>query len=315
MSCEICECDSAMSNTGVGCDVIFKDTLGLIFVPKYKSDGTLNGIVLATDTINQAFVTAKVNAVDASERWYPVPSANGIKDVEQVRAESKYKTFADDSKQFIRKGLKNFMGFLTGLVATPVLVGKLDAVRCSDGMTVYKIDRDGNLIGSISSDGTILYGIDIDPESFDSQYVEPLPNDVAMVKIQFDFSVTHMDQNLKAIKCSSITANLLMLRGLIDVCVEVSDITDTGFTATLTTDFGGAGDPTLDEGLEEADFTIVNETDADANVPITDFEETSPGVYVFTFASQDPLDILHLVPVKNGRDYTCVINTDITIPT
>lgn len=309
-----------MSNTGVGCDIIFKDTRGLIGVPLYANDGTRNYIDLTTVTFNQAYVDALVNQADPSKRWFPIPNNDGLKDVAQTRGDSVFKTFTDGSKQFVRKGIKNFMGFITGLFATPVLVGKLEQLKCvSGGFGFYKVDRDGNLIGAISDDGTKLYPIKIDPESFEALFMEPAPEDVAMIRVQFDFAQTELDQSLKMIACTEMNGvNLLLLRGLIDVCVEISNLSTSGFRATLYTEFGTALDPTKDQGLVAGDFTIENVTQStDIGFQGTggDFEEVEPGVYDFTFDTADqptPGDELRLVPVKAGRDYTCVEDTVIS---
>lgn len=320
MACRVCACNDGMSNTGVGCDIIFKDTRGLIGVPLYANDGTRNYIDLLTVNFNQAYVDALVNQADASKRWFPIPNNDGLKDVAQTRGDSVFKTFTDGSKQFVRKGIKNFVGFITGLLASPVLVGKLEQLKCvSGGFGFYKIDRDGNLIGSISDDGTKLYPIKIDAESFEALFMEPGPEDVAMIRTQFDFAQTELDQALKMIACSEMNGvNLLLLRGLIDVCVTISNLSIQGFRATLTTEFGTALDPTKDQGLVAADFAIENVTTA-SSIGFTgvggSFEEVEPGVYDFVFDTGDePIvgDELRLTPSKAGRDYTCVEDTVIS---
>jgi hypothetical protein len=317
MGCNVCACNAGMSNTGVGCANIFRDTYGLIGVPLYATDGTQNGITLASAALNQAFFTARVNDPDSSKRWYPFPSNDGLKEVESVRPESTFKEFTDGTKQFVKKGVKPFVGQITGRQAQPKLVGKLDAIRCvSGGFGFYKIDRDGNLIGEISADGLTLYPIAIDPESFDANFMEATPTEPSYVAITFNFAQSSLDKDLAMITCSEMSYNVKLLRGLIDVCAVFSDPTNDYFTIQLVAEWGSIIDPTTVQGIISSDVSVRNNSVGGGETLMSFVESTtSPGTYLATFAN--PVadgDNLTVTITKSGFDFTCVSNTLLVIP-
>lgn len=322
MNCEVCDCNSGMSNTGVGCSTIMRDVYGLVLVPIYANDGTRNGITLSSATLDQTYFDALVNQTDVSKRWFPVATEDGLKDAEQVRENPVFKTFTDGSKEFIRQGSKPFKGYITGRNATPTYEGKLNAARCL-AMGVYKIDRGGNLIGSISSDGLILYPIAIDSQSFNAVYGEATPDkNNAMIELTFDFSLTELDQSLKMISCNEFdNYSAFQLRGLIDVCPVFSNITTSGVRVKLKTEYGTPLNPTTDKGLVAADFAFYNET-ASSAIGIVgtggSFVEdpTAPGNYDIEFDTADQPSIgdeITLTVTKNGRDYSCVSDDPFTV--
>lgn len=321
--CQVCNCNAGMENTGVGCSTIMRDAVGLWLQPTYADDGTRNGIPLdGSVTLNQTFFEDMANDPDRSKRIYPVSAPGGLKNVTQTRAENVTREFTDGSKEFIREGTKPFEGQIVGLSANPQYCGKLNAARCQL-MSVWKIDRGGNLIGAISQDGETLYPIQIDSGSFYATFMEATPNENnAYIKIGFDFAQNEPDQNLRMIPCSSMSYNIQNLRGLINVCATFTDPTETGVVVTLVTEWGDPLNPTLDQGLVAADFAWKNVTQGNADIGFTgtggSFEETSPGVYAFTWDTADQPDAgdeVQLIVTKNGRDYTCVTDTEVIITT
>lgn len=307
-SCIACDCNGGMSNTGVGCSAVFRDTNGLILMPMYDNDGNQNGIpVDGSITLNKTYFDGLVNESDVSKRMFPVPNDGGIKDVEQMRAAMVTRTFSDGADEFIRDGIKPFKGWLTGRTAQPFLAGKLNSARCNF-MGVYKIDRGGNLIGSISADGTLLCPIAIDSGSFNAVFVEATADkNNAYIEIVFNFSQTEVDQTLKMIACSSfVNYRISAIRGLLDVCVEASNITDTGFDFILGIDGNDVLNPTLVQGLVNSNFTIKNVTDNTTLTATVTEDSTDKGHYSATFASQTTGDEYQLIPAKDGYDFSCV---------
>lgn len=307
-----------MSNTGVGCSTIFKDVRGLIYVPLIANDGTLNGITLSS-TLNQAYFDALINNSDKSKRWYPVANQDGLKDVESVRPDPVYQTATDGSMQKIRDGIKPFKGEIRGIYATPYYVGQLEGIVCQTQGGFYKIDRDGNLIGAISSDGLTLYPIAIDTQSFNARFVEATADkNVTSIALMFNFGQTQLDQNLAMIACSELGGVLVQsLQGLVDVCATYSLISVTGFTVKLTTKFGTPINPLTDQGRVAADFISsvtgttskirrTNNTPADVAVTSVIESTTSPGTYA-VLAAMTSGDTLQPKLTKAGRDYSCVL--------
>lgn len=321
--CQVCECNTGMNNTGIGCGPIFRDSRNLWLQPTYGDDGTRNGIpVDGSVTLNQTYFETLASASTSKDkRIYPISSTEGLKNVEEMPAEDVFRTFTDGSKEHIRKGTQPFVGWITGKEAQPKYAGKLEAVRCQY-MSVWKIDRGGNLVGEISADGKTLYPIQIDSGSFYATFMPATADqNNAYIHIGFDFSQNFKSANLAMISCSEISSySLFSLRGLIDVCPEFSDIETTGMNVKLVTEWGTPLNPTLDQGLVAADFEIENATQSSA-IGFTgtggDFEETSPGNYAITFDTADqpdPGDELKVTITKTGRDYACVTATEVVVP-
>jgi len=312
MACNTCSCGSTIGNSGAGACPVWKDVVGLIGVETYAEDGTRNGVDLENDTINAAFFTAKINHTDPTKRWYPIAQANGLKSVTQEQPDSVFETFTDGTKNFIRKGVVPFSAQITGKSATPKYAGKLDSWRCApNGMSVYGIDRDGNLVGS--RDGDFLYPIQIDTESWEARFVRATAETTSKVAIMFDFAQSEKDSTLDMIACADLDGvDLLSLRGLLDVCATVTDIETTGFIATLKTEYGSALSPILVQGLVAADFELENQTTS-TTITISSVTEAD-GVYTFVIPAQSAGDVLILTPTKNGYDFTCVVDEPIVVP-
>ncbi len=315
MSCTACKCNVSLSNTGTGCTPLIKVAKVPIMVPIYANDGTMNGIPFSA-TINQAYFDALVNNTDPSKRWYPIPE---VKDVKDVRAANIMEKFPDLSEVFIMEAIRTFDGIIIGSAGTgaasPQLKGKIEAARCAP-VGFYFVDKDGNLIGKISSDGLSLQPIQIQEQSLACMFVKYTDTTIQKLQLTFDYSTFELDEDLRMISCNEIgDADLLHLRGLLNVCSKATSITHTGFIVELDTEYGTPISPLTDKGLVKADFTLYYDTQK-TTITITTVTESTvtPGVYTFVIPSQNSLDSLTLTPSKNGRDYTCVVATKIVIP-
>lgn len=319
MACTaVCECNNSLSNTGTDCQPIFEVAKRLIFVPTYDSTGTRNFINLA-DTLDAAYFLALVNEADSSKRWYPSPE---IKNIESLREDPIYETFADNSRIFIQQGVKNFSGILVGKDASPQLVGKLESLRCND-VSAYVVDRKGNLRGTISNDGTQLFPIKIDAASVSPTLADTTDTTGQKIILNFTWSQEESDSCLRMISANEMgDANLLNLRGLLNVFATFSGISQTGATLKLTTDYGTPINPTVVRGLVTNDFIssvtasvakVRNTTDTlDVTVTVTESSST-PGTYVLAWASQTVSDVIVVAIKKNGFDFTAVAASPITI--
>jgi len=279
----------------------------VIFVPIYGSSGSRNGILLSS-TLNQAFFDALVNEADKEDRWFPLPS---LVNVENTRGENILETFEDNSSVFIQEGSRSFKGWI--VEGPPQLKGKIESARCVD-IGVFIIDKNGNLIGSISSDGTILYPIKLDKSSVAAMLIWSSDTTTQKLELSFNFSVDEKDENLRMITCDELgDADLLSLNGLLDVNSEISSESTTDFSVRLYTDYGTPINPVLVKGLTISDFSLFNVTDSLA-VTITSVTENPEGTYDIDFAAQTSGDVLRLTPTKDGFDFTNVINNPITVP-
>ena len=306
-----CPCNAGLSNSGTACTPIGKVAAQLIIVPLFGSDGTRNGITL-TDTIDDTYISDRINDTDKTKRWYPLPV---LKNVADDRAEPLTETFEDGSKIPIQQGVRSFSGLVVDN-SSPQLLGALESYSCFD-FGVLVLDTDGNIIGTIGTqeecDITTLYPIRVDKGSWNPLFVKASDKLSQKIKVMFDFYRTEQDSALRMITAAEMTADTTALTGLVDVCAEYSAEDNTTFTATLKTFFGTPKSPVLVEGLIAADFALYNVTDSLA-VTISTVTETSAGVYVFTFPSQTNADELRLTPTKTGYDFALVVANHIQMP-
>lgn len=314
MSCTACACDAGLSNTGTGCTPIMQVAKKIIITPIYDDAGARNSVLLSA-TLNQAYFDGKVNDSDASQRWFPLPE---LKNVEDVRGDNINESFEDQSSVFIQEGSRTFKGLMIGNSGTgagsPQLKGKIEAARCVE-VGVFVIDKAGNLIGKISADGLSLEPIEIDSQSLSAMLIKTTDSTIQKLTVMFSFAADERDEDLRMISCDEQgSANLLALRGLLNVCATYTDVDSDEFTAELTTEYGTPKNPGHDKGLVIGDFALYNVTDS-ASVTILTLTESPDGFYRFTFANQTLGDELRLTPTKAGRDYTCVIENLIDVVT
>lgn len=297
-----CSCPEGLLNLGTpSCDGVQSVTKKLIYVPIRNSAGVRNSI-LSTDVIDEAFLTAKINHADETQRWYPSPF---IENVEDVKGDSTFESLNSGKNIFIQEGVRTFNGVHIKQGST--FLGKLKSGRCVD-FGVYMIDIDGSLIGSISTDGLELYPVAVDKDTFNPVMVKATDTTVAKISVSFEFSRIERDENLRPINASEITADLLGASGLLDATTVVTAPSTTGFTATVSTDYGSFANKIKVEGLLLADFALYNNTDT-ASVTITSVTETTAGVYTFVIPAQTAADSLTLTPSKDGFDFTAVTFT------
>ncbi len=295
---EFCACTSGFGNTGRKKDLI-KQSRGLFIVPLVANDGTRNGIAVG-DTVDEAYVTAKINQADSSKRWYPIQD---LKNVEDVRAESVFETFNDGTRAKTRQGNRTFTG--SAIQQGSIFKGKLDTFGCSL-IGIYYVDDCHDLVGAISDDEQTLYPVPIADGSLDIVLQKATDSATGRVQIGFDISALQNDSSLRVLKGLDFS----QFSGLLDVNAAISNISTTGFTATMTLDYGSFQEPEKVRGLVAGDFDLYNET-ASAVVTISTVTETAPGVYAFTFASQTSGDDLTLSLDKDGFE---MAEKDIEIP-
>lgn len=307
MAVVFCSCDEKGANTGApGSQDQISTAEKLIFVHRKADDGTVNHIA-NTDTLDQAYIDARLNDVDKSKRWYPVPVFTNPND---DREDPNYQEFDDGTRGITRLGRRTWSGIL--LDHSSRYLSKMESWACQD-FSVYEIDHCGNLTGNIS-DGTKLFPNRVNASSFAAILKKGTQSELGGIKTSFDFKKTLKDKNLRMIKGSAIVPNLLEIDGLQDVTVAISNITTTGFRAALTLPFDGFGitDPAaISWGL--ADFNLYNTTTT-SSISITSVTETDPGVsgvYDFVMPAQTSADVLRLRSSKNGFDMGDV---SITIP-
>lgn len=311
-------CNVGMLNTGQACVPVMKVQKKFIAVQTYDSTGTLNEIDLTGGPFNAAYFSARVNDVDPSTRWYPLPE---VKNVTNERGESLMETFGDQTKVFIEQGVRTVTAMIIASDAPPQMVRKIRGMR-GIGISIFAVDKENNLIGKVGSSATKFSPIELESDTIDAILVLSQDEAIQKIKLSFDININEDDAQMAMIQSTELDYNVSLLRGLIDVTSEISAISTTSFTSELRTDGGTPLNPVLVKNLVSADFVssdsgtpsrLYNVDDA-LDVTIISVVESPAGVYTFTFAAQGSGETLVLKPLKAGFDFTEVEANTILIP-
>lgn len=311
---KVCDCNNTLANQGTGCTPLFNVAVKLIAVPTFDSTGARNGIDL-TDTLNEAYFTALINEADATKRWYPLPE---MKNVSSPRADSVKTEWEDGTTEFVRAGAKTLAATIPSSNANPMVLGQIESLRCGE-VSVYVIDNKGSLRGSLSSDGTMLYPIRIDSPSLEAILQDASGTKNQSLDIKFAFHPDEQDADLRMITADELGGSyLLATKGLIEVTMVISGISQTGATVQMKTPFGTLLNPVLKKGLTAPSFIssvgaatskVRNVTDG-ADVAVTVAEDSTGGTYTLTWSSQTVADVITLLCTATGYHFTA---TNLTI--
>ncbi len=302
-----CACDGiSLANSGQpGCVPIAKAQKKIIIVPYYDSTGTINYINTAV-TLNAAFFLAKINHADPSKRFYVLPE---VKNVTDEKADSVFEEFEDNTKAFIKEGVRTFAGMI--IKGSYALLGALKSYKCQQDLGVFIIDNDGNIIGANNTTGLYLNPIRLESSSWDAKLVKSTDTTIQKILLGFQFHISEQDENLRMLTPEDMPGvSPLTFSGLLTVYANYINNTDDLTTVQL---YVNNGAETLRsrfpvKGLVTGDFALYNTT-TDEAVVITTFTEstgTPKGIYVLEYAAQTAGDILRLTITKNGYDFSNV---------
>lgn len=314
MSNIFCPCSGGgKQNTGVNAkSIVPKVAKKMFFVPMLANDGTRNEIA-NTDTIDAAYLTAKLNASDSSKRWYPTGT---WVNVDRPTPDDITESFNDGSSSITGQNPKTFTGFLLNTPYSYIQV--LENLAC-DRIGVYFIDACGSPVGEKDSTGTKLYPVEINRSSLSFKPVEATDTTTFKLQLTFEIKQSVKDQRMAMVKESALgDADFLGAEGLLDVdASDATAITTTGFTTSLSVDCGGFIESTAVEGFVLADFDLYNVTQ-DAAIVITSVTESPAGTYVFVIPAQTSADVLRLTSATSGDAFVKegfeIVALDITIP-
>ncbi len=307
---EFCACNDSILNTGTpNKQRVVASGVKLIAVRMKADDGTLNQI-LATDTIDQAYVDAKINEEDESKRWYPIGIFNNEED---VRADPVTETFSDGESAITQQGIRTYTGWLVNYA--PFYVGQLESFKCFE-FGLFIIDSCGSLTGSVSTDGTALRPIRVNQNNWEPRYIKATPTVSAKIQLAFEFSQLEKDKSLRVISEDEATADLLNAEGLLPIAAAISGEAATGFVAALTIGFDIFLDASKEvvPGWVQADFALRNLND-NSSIAITSVTEAPDGTYTFVIPSQTSGHVLELTNVKtSGQKPGFGLKQEITVP-
>ena len=305
----VCKCDTGIVNSGIpSCVSGFGRIAKLFFVYQVATDGTSNAIP-CSQTIDETYLTSKLNEADPSKRWYPTDK---ISNVTEVRNDPTTETI-DNIDSIVEQGSRTFNGFFVGKAAsTPTYLKFLKSVQCPSVM-YFGIDVNGTIVGveTLLSGAAALTGINIQPQTLNSRPVPATATTLAKNEITFSVDSLVQDETIAYISADQITADLLNANGLIDVTLIEGTAATTG-TANVLASFiyGSLCNKEKFEGATGADFLINNVTTSSV-VTVTGATEASGGNYELTFAAQTAGDVLNIQVSKEGFSSNVVT---ITIP-
>lgn len=291
MACNACSCSDGIPNSGFACGPLMKRAYKFVFLQTYDSTNAKNKI-LFSDTLNQAYFTALINQEDASKRWFPTPA---LTNPGTARAEAKYFESDSGSKYFLQQGTRSAEAMIIE-GAYPQIQGQLEALRCVSELSMYVITESGQLIGKLSDDELSLEPFKLSPQSLTPIFNPLTASEPQHIKLSFDYDISEADSKIRMFDCNEVGgADLLALRGLLDLNIAVSSQTQEGFVLTISTDFGTMKNPVMVTGLTaesfrsfdsgEAGFVFVDNGSSEADVEIT-VEETSDGVYAVAYDAE-----------------------------
>lgn len=289
MSGIICNCNTPVKNLGLpGCKDIVKIPKRLIFVPTYKDNGTLNYITASDAIDTAAYWNALQYATDPQARFYPL--AADIEDVEMAKSDTVYQEFKSGRKEFVRDGVRSFMGLYPSMAAP--MIGKLKSKGCGS-MSVFIVDNEGNLAG-IEKTAGLLYPFKLSQNTLNAIFNFATDSTVPHVVVKFEFAQDNKDELISIIPADEIGIDLFtQFSGKQDTTIaQVGTGTATGFVIDVKTDFGPATGKIPVENLVLADFGVYNVTDSLAVTPTTVTEDTVvPGRYTFVVPTQGVADL------------------------
>ncbi len=290
---EFCACTGTILNTGSPTKQrVIASGVKLIAVNMKADDGSVNEI-LASDTIDQAYIDALINNEDKSKRWFPI---GVFKNQEDVRGDAITESFSDGSTILTQQGLRTYLGMLINFAAA--YLEALESFKCQS-FGLFVIDDCGGLTGAISKDELSLRPIRINEKSWNPTYTKSTPTVSGKVNLGFEFSQLERDKTLRVINESEITGVLLDEEGLLPLKGTTSNITTTGFIVALKVDYDIFQDVSKEvvPGWLVTDYALFNKTD---NLPIviTSVTEAPEGTYTFVIPAQTSADVLELTNLK-----------------
>ena len=302
-----CDCGSiTLGNSGrTDCTNIANATNNLIIVPTYDEAGVKN-FIDTTVSLDKAFFDALINQSDSSKRYYPLPS---MKNVTSERAEPNKQEFPDGSSIVLQQGNKSFSGEWVGKDASTTFMSKVENYGYSS-ISAFIIDVDGNIIGN-GSVADKLYPIALDGDTWFVNLMDAvMGTSVQMLNLTYQYDRSEEDSNLRMIAASETTPDMRTLSGLKDANAVISAPATTGFTATLTYDYGTQVTKQPIKGLLLADFDCNETSPTPGAEPLASVTEGADGVYAIVYTTPvASADVLSLDLIKDGFEMTTAVIT------
>ena len=292
-----CTCAISGENLGLpNCVEVMKYAQAFFIIPLVDDAGVANFIASGV-TINNAYISARLNDTDASQRWFLLKNVKNA--IIAERGDDVNETFDDGSTTFVEEGVAATS--FTIASQSPTLVGKINSHRCNKNGFMY-VDKDGRLWG-VGDTGGNMYPIAIEDQTLSVKAAYPTPTTNYNVPVMFKWRKDMFDENIafwdnSVVWSSPTISSLLDVNGLVN-----GNPSTTSFEIALTYDYGAQNAKQVVESLVAGDFSLYNVTDT-ASVTILTAAENPEGTYTITYAAQTIADVLRLSATKTGFDFT-----------
>jgi hypothetical protein len=276
------------------------------FIVPLTDDAGASNFVANGTTMNNSFISQRLNDTDASQRWYLLKNVKNA--IIAERGDDVLESFDDGSSTFVEEGVATTSFIIAS--QTPTLIGKIKSHRCNKNGFFY-VDKDGRLWGAGDTSGN-LFPIAIEDQSLSVKAAYPTPTTNYNIPVSFKWRKDMFDEDL-AYWDNSVTWSTPSLSSLLDVNALVNgNAGQTSFEVKLTYDYGAQNSKQVVESLVAGDFTLYNETDA-ASVAILSAVENPSGTYTITYSSQTISDVLTLSATKTGFDFSNLANLSLIV--
>lgn len=284
-------------NTGVrDTNIVFQTPRRIFLLRTTADDGTSNVIDLTAPgtKVDQAFLDARLNELDASKRWLDVGK---IENVAITKADNVTFETGGGTVFQIRDGVQTVAFSL--MKQDVKLLKAFVQVKCGSAsdFSFFIVDDCKNILVEELTPN-ILSPLKMAQGTFSDDYVFANETDPNMIMFTWNIDqVVDLDNNGDTISGDDVvTANILSPQSLFNTnVVNIANITTTGFDFDLEFDFGGAGagNKEITTGVVTADVSLDEISPTPGNIPVT-IVENSPGKYSAAYALQISGDVLEL---------------------
>jgi hypothetical protein len=262
--------------------------LSITFNTEETVGGLVNGLILASETPNQAFFDSKYGNQTIEDRWLRL---DGIKQYDAPPVDPNTQEFDDGSSYVLNKNSKEVSFVIVTAEANKMLAKVEASVECR-GMVASFGDSYDNWVGQ--SDGVNFTGRKIQDGSFSASVIERQDSTVSQLVIKFKWDRSALESAVDYITPSAMDGYSIKndTVDLIDARITYGTSLTTGITFDLNSDIGGAFYRLPLGGLDETNLEAYNITDAQLEAGT--ISESPIGTYVFTYTT----------PIATGKDIT-----------
>ena len=297
-------CNTASRNTGLPSSAKpFGVPNMFIVMNLIADDGTVNKI-LSTDTLDPAYLLARLNDPDPSKRWYII---SGVEQWDGApRADTPFEEFFSGNKSKLSAGVKSATCKIPQTVSG--YFGQLKKLGECDKIGMFHVDSCENLRGNgrITSE---LLPMRIAKNTWDAilEWAVDASN-AQNTMLNFDFDKLERDEDLAHIPKESITADLTTAEGLRDVAFidNVLTASDDTLIVRMKEIYGNPFDNSGVKGIALVDLSMTVNLLAAVIFSVTE-DADEPGLYSIVLTTDVLVTQAYTLDgSKNGLEFTLI---------